>query len=193
MFAYCCIAKPARQAAAAAAAGPDSLAAPLLVARNPSMGTLLEQQHQHQQESMTQLTITAAKVAVAGVVAGILGIGGGMIMAPMLLASGIHPQSASATSNILVFFCSSSATLAFLLDGRVDLQYSAVYCVVCGAASLTGLTLFGRVVKASGRPSIVVLLLAFIMGAGAACSGVFGYIEAWQQAQHGAAGWKSIC
>lgn len=142
---------------------------------------------------MARLIVTACKVAVAGVVAGVLGIGGGMIMAPMLLESGVHPVSTSATSNILVFMCSSSATLAFFLDGRVNVQYSEVYCAVCGAASLTGLTVMGRLVARSGRPSIVVLLLAFIMGAGALCSGVFGYIEAWHQAQDGTGGFKSIC
>jgi uncharacterized membrane protein YfcA len=154
---------------------------------------MLQHQQQHMQQSLAQLSVQAAKVAAAGVLAGVLGIGGGMLMAPMLLASGVHPQAASATSNILVFFCSSSATLAFFLAGRVDLQLSAVYCLVCGVASLVGLTLFGRVVKASGRPSIVVLLLAFIMVSGAVCSGVFGYLDAWHQWQEGTGGWKSVC
>lgn len=99
-------------------------------------------------------------------------------------------QSTSATSNILVFMSSSSAALAFLLEGRVQLQYAAVFCSVAGTASLLGLTGVGRLVKASGRPSIVVLLLAFIMGAGGLCSAVFGYLDAWQ---HGETGFKSIC
>lgn len=99
-------------------------------------------------------------------------------------------QSTSATSNILVFMSSSSAALAFFLNGRVPLQYAAVFCSVCGTASLLGLTGVGRLVKASGRPSIVVLLLALIMGAGAVCSGVFGYLDAYQ---HGDVGFKSIC
>lgn len=86
--------------------------------------------------------------------------------------------------------CSSSAALAFVLEGRVPLQYAAVFCSVCGAASLLGLTGVGRLVKASGRPSIVVLLLAGIMGIGGLCSGVFGYWDAWQ---HGDSGFKNIC
>ncbi|WIA29116.1 hypothetical protein OEZ86_011627 [Tetradesmus obliquus] len=188
MFAYYCIARPARQQTA-----PDSLTAPLLGGQQPSLPTLMQQQQQHMQQSMQQLSVQAAKVAAAGVLAGVLGIGGGMLMAPMMLAAGVHPQAASATSNILVFFCSSSATLAFFLAGRVNLQLSAVYCLVCGVASLVGLTLFGRLVKASGRPSIVVLLLAFIMVSGAVCSGVFGYLDAWRQWQEGTGGWKSVC
>lgn len=185
LFAYFCVARPARRHAAA------ELHQPLI--SGSSAGQLLDQQRLQQQQSMVRLCLTACKVALAGVVAGILGIGGGMIMAPMLLESGVHPLSTSATSNILVFMCSSSATLAFLLDGRVNVQYSEVYCAVCGAASLIGLTVMGKLVAKSGRPSIVVLMLAFIMGSGALCSGVFGYIDAWHQAQEGTGGFNSIC
>ena len=85
---------------------------------------------------------------------------------------------------------SSSAALAFLLEGRVPLQYAAVFCSVCGTASLLGLTGVGRLVKASGRPSIIVLLLALIMGGGGVCSAVFGYMDAWKSGQ---TGFKSIC
>lgn len=112
--------------------------------------------------------------------------------APPCVPLPLSLQSTSATSNILVFMSSSSAALAFLLEGRVPLQYAAVFCSVCGTASLLGLTGVGRLVKASGRPSIVVLLLALIMGAGGACSAVFGYMDAWEQGQ-GQAGFKNIC
>eukprot|EP00879_Flechtneria_rotunda_P020888 GHRR01021993.1.p1 GENE.GHRR01021993.1~~GHRR01021993.1.p1 ORF type:complete len:495 (+),score=150.04 GHRR01021993.1:450-1934(+) len=140
---------------------------------------------QPQRQNMVVLVVSMLKVALAGTMAGLLGIGGGMLMGPMLLASGVHPQSSAATSNILVFMSSSSAALAFLLVGRVKMEYAAAFCSVCGAASLAGLTVFGTLVRKSGRPSILVLLLAFIMGAGAACSGVFGYIDAWHQAHAG--------
>jgi uncharacterized membrane protein YfcA len=95
-------------------------------------------------------------------------------------------QSTSATSNVLVLFSSSAAALAFLLEGRVKLNYAAVFCCVASTASLVGLYFMGRLVKASGRPSIVVLVLAGIMGAGAVCSATFGHI-------HATDGFKSIC
>lgn len=186
MFAYFCLAKPAREAEGAA-----GLAAPLLANSSvASLSGLLERQAHHQQADMGHLMGTALKVAVAGMVAGVVGIGGGLIMGPLLLGLGLHPQSTAATSNVLVFMCSSSAAVAFLLEGRVQLHYAAVFCSVCGIASLLGLSVVGRLVQASGRPSIVVLLLSFIMAAGGLCSGVFGYLDAWQ---HGDTGFKSIC
>lgn len=241
LFAYFCLAKPAREAE-----GDEGLSSPLLASSSTASLTALLTRRQHQQQaSMLHLLATISKVLVAGMVAGVVGIGGGLLMAPMLLDAGIHPQvrthslgllsackcafvlghasatcsahqapaccadmccavprvsppftttatqqSTSATSNILVFMSSSSAALAFLLEGRVPLQYAAVFCSVCGAASLAGLTVVGRLVKASGRPSIVVLLLACIMGGGGLCSGVFGYLDAWRHAE---TGFQKIC
>lgn len=109
---------------------------------------------------------------------------------PFSCCGKLETQSTSATSNVLVFMSASSAAVAFLLDGRVKLHYALVFCSAAGTASLIGLTGVGRLVKASGRPSIVVLLLAFIMTAGGLCSAVFGYMDAYQ---HGDAGFKSIC
>jgi hypothetical protein len=91
--------------------------------------------------------------------------------------------------------CSSAAALAFLLSGRLETNYAAVYCSACGVASVIGLTLVGRLVKATGHPSVIVLLLAFIMGAGGLVSGILGFMDAWRQHQTGggADGFKSIC
>jgi hypothetical protein len=89
---------------------------------------------------------------------------------------------------------SSAAALAFFLAGRLVTNYAAIYCGVCAVASVVGLTLVGRLVQKTGRTSVVVLILAFIMGAGGLVSGVFGYLDAWQQRQQGGgSGWKWIC
>lgn len=79
--------KPARAAEAS-----EGLAAPLLASSSSSLTGLMERRQHHQQADMLHLMATVLKVAVAGVVAGVVGIGGGMLMAPMLLDAGIHPQ-----------------------------------------------------------------------------------------------------
>lgn len=71
LFAYFCLAKPAREAEGAA-----GLAAPLLANSSAaSLSGLLERQAYHQQADMVHLMATALKVAVAGMVAGVVGIG----------------------------------------------------------------------------------------------------------------------
>lgn len=52
-----------------------------------------------------------------GVVAGLLGLGGGELMAPLLLALGMIPQVASATSAFMILFTSSSDFVQYLMEG----------------------------------------------------------------------------
>jgi uncharacterized membrane protein YfcA len=52
---------------------------------------------------------------VSGVMAGALGIGGGLILGPLLLELGLNPVVSTATSNFLVLFTSSSTSVQFIL------------------------------------------------------------------------------
>eukprot|EP01017_Pseudomicrothorax_dubius_P024014 TRINITY_DN25563_c0_g1_i1.p1 TRINITY_DN25563_c0_g1~~TRINITY_DN25563_c0_g1_i1.p1 ORF type:complete len:422 (-),score=57.59 TRINITY_DN25563_c0_g1_i1:60-1265(-) len=58
--------------------------------------------------------------AIAGVLAGLAGIGGGMVMSPLLLEYGLRPQSASATSSLTVVFTSFISLTLALLNGFVE-------------------------------------------------------------------------
>ncbi|WP_242346629.1 sulfite exporter TauE/SafE family protein [Anaeromyxobacter terrae] len=61
--------------------------------------------------------------AVAGFVGGLLGVGGGNIIAPALVAAGVEPRRASATTSFAVIFSSLAGFLGHAtlsgLDGRV--------------------------------------------------------------------------
>ena len=52
---------------------------------------------------------------ISGTMAGLLGIGGGLILGPLLLQLGLHPVVSTATSNFLVLFTSSSTSIQFIL------------------------------------------------------------------------------
>lgn len=52
---------------------------------------------------------------VSGLMAGLLGIGGGLILGPLLLELGLHPMISTATSNFLVLFTSSSTSIQFII------------------------------------------------------------------------------
>ena len=51
----------------------------------------------------------------SGLLAGLLGIGGGLIIGPLLLEIGLHPIISTATTNFLVLFTSSSTSIQFIL------------------------------------------------------------------------------
>ena len=54
---------------------------------------------------------------MAGVAAGFLGIGAGLVVGPIFLEMGMVPQVAVATSSYMILFTSFSTTVQFLILG----------------------------------------------------------------------------
>ena len=88
--------------------------------------------------------------------AGLLGIGGGMIVGPLMLELGVHPLVSAATSSVMVLFSSSMGALAYAFDGALNLQFALVFGGGCCAASLVGVLLVARIVQRSGKVSACV-------------------------------------
>lgn len=51
-----------------------------------------------------------ANTLIAGILAGTLGIGGGLVINPILLKEGLRPQIAAGVSSLVVLFTSLSTT-----------------------------------------------------------------------------------
>lgn len=68
----------------------------------------------------------------------------------------------------MVLFSASTAVLAFAAAGRLPLGHAAVFGPACLAAAFAGTFVIGRAVRRTGRASLLVLLLAGIIGVGAA-------------------------
>lgn len=122
---------------------------------------------------------------LGGAVAGMLGFGGGMILNPLMLEMGIHPLVSSATSSVMVLFSASTATFAFAVNGRLNYQYAAVYGGVCAVASIFGVAFISTSVRRSGKGSLVVFILATIIGTGALLQAIFGGIDVVQDIRTG--------
>lgn len=75
---------------------------------------------------------------VTGCLAGLVGVGGGLIFAPFFLLMGLEPSIAVATSSTCVIFTSSSTTMQYILTDRVVMSLAVVYGLVSLAASYTG-------------------------------------------------------
>jgi uncharacterized membrane protein YfcA len=61
-----------------------------------------------------------------GIAAGTLGIGGGMILGPFMLALGMDPNLSTALSGFTVLFTSSSTTSQFIIAGAIHIQHAWV-------------------------------------------------------------------
>mmetsp|Transcript_126310 Transcript_126310/g.306949 ORF Transcript_126310/g.306949 Transcript_126310/m.306949 type:complete len:397 (+) Transcript_126310:3-1193(+) len=75
---------------------------------------------------------------LTGCLAGLIGIGGGLIFSPFFLLMGVEPAVAVATSSTCVIFTSSSTTLQYLLTDRIIMSLTVVYGIVNLIASYGG-------------------------------------------------------
>ena len=108
--------------------------------------------------------LTYASVAgVAGVLGGLLGIGGGMIVSPLLLELQVLPRVASATSAIAVLVTSSSATLQFILLDMLSFDYMLFFMSVGVIGTYVGQTLINRAIKKYGRNSVVIFAVGTVI------------------------------
>jgi len=73
-----------------------------------------------------------------GCLAGLVGIGGGLIFSPFFLLMGVEPAVAVATSSTCVIFTSSSTTLQYLFTDRIVMTLALAYGIVNLVASYVG-------------------------------------------------------
>lgn len=106
----------------------------------------------------------------AGFFAGMFGVGGGIVKGPLMLAMGVHPSVASATSACMILFTSLTATTSFIVFGLMIFDYS-IACFIAGfVATFVGQVLTTHMMKKNNRSSyiafsigLIVLLSAFLM------------------------------
>jgi uncharacterized membrane protein YfcA len=104
---------------------------------------------------------------VAGLVAGLFGIGGGIIKGPLMLALGVHPSVAAATSACMILFTSSTATVTYMAHGLLVPDY-AVFCLLLGFAStIVGQTMMSVLLQRYKRNSYIAYSIGIVVAVSA--------------------------
>ena len=133
----------------------------------------------------------AGYVGVGAIAAGMLGVGGGMILGPIFNELDFHPQVSSATSTIMVFFMASSNVGQFIIFGMLDGQYALFYGIFGGVfGAVIGTKGAKALIDRTGRASFLIFFLAAILlGSGVlmAAAGVPGILKT------GFTGFRPIC
>jgi uncharacterized membrane protein YfcA len=106
--------------------------------------------------------------AAIGYISGLLGVGGGFLLTPLLIFSGIPTAVAVGTSAAQVVASSSSAALTYWRRRSVDLRLAAILISGGVVGSAIGVVLF-RLLRQSGQLDLIiavfyVLLLGFVGG-----------------------------
>lgn len=97
---------------------------------------------------------------IAGVAAGFLGIGGGMVKGPLMLEMGLIPQVATTTSSFMIMYTSSCTSMQFLILGRLKINYAIWYWIVGFFSAIVGQLGLGYFVRKYKKQWMVSFILA---------------------------------
>lgn len=122
---------------------------------------------------------------VGGWVAGALGLGGGSIYNPALLAMGIPPKVSSSTGLYLVTFSTIAASVVNYMNDNLDLGYGFWIGFWSIVGMLIGQIYTASYIKRTGRQSIIVWVLALFFVASVIMLPIFGGVSLLKQAKEG--------
>ena len=94
-------------------------------------------------EKKVALGIIAAGMCI-GTVSTLVGVGGGMFVAPLLLHSGVTPEVMAATNSMSTFFSSFATLLQFIVLGRVEPEISTFCMLLSATAASIGLRIVAK-------------------------------------------------
>ena len=83
--------------------------------------------------------------------AGLLGIGGGSVISPLLVELNVNPRVGAATSSLMVVISGSISLASYAATGVLNAPYSIVLSCVTLVTSIIGVTLIGWAVRKSGK------------------------------------------
>eukprot|EP00696_Hemimastix_kukwesjijk_P019187 gnl/Hemi2/8397_TR2901_c0_g1_i1.p1 gnl/Hemi2/8397_TR2901_c0_g1~~gnl/Hemi2/8397_TR2901_c0_g1_i1.p1 ORF type:complete len:517 (+),score=107.87 gnl/Hemi2/8397_TR2901_c0_g1_i1:45-1595(+) len=132
---------------------------------------------------------------LAGIMAGLLGIGGGMLKGPLLLEMSLPPAAAAATSSFMILFTASATTAQFLILGMLHFDYAIWYFFVGFSSSLLGVSLMHYLVQRYRKNAFIVFSMAMVMGLSALLMGYSGVRDILIKWDDGSVSWgfSSLC
>ncbi|XP_006660551.1 sulfite exporter TauE/SafE family protein 3-like [Oryza brachyantha] len=141
-----------------------------------------------------QLCIYCFFGITAGVVGGLLGLGGGFIMGPLFLELGIPPQVSSATATFAMMFSSSMSVVEYYLLNRFPVPYALYFVAVAFIAAIIGQHVVRRLINWLGRASLIIFILAFMIFVSAISLGGVGISNMIHKIQqHEYMGFENLC
>jgi len=118
--------------------------------------------------SKKRVAVVGTVSFIAGIMASLLGVGGGLIKGPVLLELGISPEVTAATSSYMILFTSVSSSIQYAVAGKLPWDYGTALFVVGVFASFLGQSALNWLVKHYKRKSYIIFVIAFVIGTSAA-------------------------
>ncbi|GMF25604.1 unnamed protein product [Phytophthora fragariaefolia] len=105
--------------------------------------------------------------AGAGLIAGLFGVGGGIVIGPLMIEMGIVPEVASATTALMVLYSSAAATAKFAVFNMIAWDWAVLLCVLAFVVTAVSQVVILGFVRRTGRQSVIVLCIGATICIGA--------------------------
>ncbi|XP_010526182.1 PREDICTED: uncharacterized protein LOC104803812 isoform X2 [Tarenaya hassleriana] len=144
--------------------------------------------------TVAQLLLYCTFGVLAGIVGGLLGLGGGFIMGPLFLELGVPPQVSSATATFAMTFSSSMSVVEYYILKRFPVPYALYFVAVATVAAFVGQHVVRRLIAVLGRASLIIFILAFMIFISAISLGGVGISNMVGKIQrHEYMGFENLC
>ncbi|KAI3738097.1 hypothetical protein L2E82_28115 [Cichorium intybus] len=141
-----------------------------------------------------QLVLYCTCGVLAGMVGGLLGLGGGFIMGPLFLELGVPPQVSSATATFAMTFSSSMSVVEYYLLKRFPVPYALYFLLVATIAAFVGQHVVRKLIVVLGRASLIIFILAFTIFVSAISLGGVGISNMiWKISRNEYMGFENLC
>ncbi|CAM0913731.1 unnamed protein product [Alopecurus aequalis] len=141
-----------------------------------------------------QLLVYCSFGVTAGVLAGLLGVGGGAVMGPLFLELGIPPQVSSATATFAMMFSSSIAVVEYYLLHRFPVPYALFFTGLAFLAAIVSQRASRKLINLLGRASFIIFILSIVIFISAVSLGGVGISNTiHKMARHEYMGFDNIC
>ena len=100
---------------------------------------------------------------ISGILAGTLGVGGGLVINPLLMGMGFDPITSTAMSNMSVFFSASSTTTQFLAAGAIHYQHAWLFTALSLTGAFCGNFLLAKLIKKYQKPSFIIWVVLAVL------------------------------
>jgi uncharacterized membrane protein YfcA len=114
--------------------------------------------------------------AAIGFLSGLFGVGGGFLLTPLLIFSGIPPVAAVASVAPQIVASSASAALSYWRRNLVDVKLAVVLSLAGIAGTAIGVVIFGALVRIGQFDLVVALIYVLFLG-------TIGSLMLWESAK----------
>ena len=101
--------------------------------------------------------------SITGFLSTYMGIGGGMLVTPIMFNVGMIPEVVVATSSVSTFFSTIISLINYLQTPDLLWKHGIIFAFISGIGSVVGLKCSNMIIRKFKRQSIIIFIVDFIL------------------------------